>query len=108
MNHENAICYCINRVEPNYGLFIFCEQPLAPPGIPINLSSGLSGLLQRVVRRTRPTVSLVLMTDHLFGLGRPFGGSAARAATYSSARKERFVFPLIVMTPRGPGILSLR
>ena len=26
MNHENAICYCIDRVEPNYGFF--CEQPL--------------------------------------------------------------------------------
>ena len=34
--------------------------------------------------------------------------SAARPATYSSARKERSVFPLTVMTPRGPGILGLR
>ena len=33
---------------------------------------------------------------------------AARVATYSSARKEHSVFPLIVMTPHGPGILSLR
>ena len=34
--------------------------------------------------------------------------SAARAATYSSARKERSVLLLTMMMPRGPGILSLR
>ena len=34
--------------------------------------------------------------------------SAARAAVCSSVRRERSVFPLTVMTPRGPGILSLR
>src|SRR3954468_8333377 len=34
--------------------------------------------------------------------------SAARAAVCSFVRRERSVFPLTVMTPRGPGILSLR
>ena len=33
---------------------------------------------------------------------------AARAAVCSSARRERSVFPLTVITPRGLGILSLR
>src|SRR3954468_12078314 len=34
--------------------------------------------------------------------------SAARAAVCSSVRREHSVFPLTVITPRGPGILSLR
>src|SRR3954465_148605 len=34
--------------------------------------------------------------------------SAARAAVCSSVRMEHSVFPLTVITPRGPGILSLR
>src|SRR3954470_24440599 len=34
--------------------------------------------------------------------------SAARAAVCSSVRMERSLFPLTVITPRGPGILSLR
>ena len=33
---------------------------------------------------------------------------AARAVACSSAREERSVIPLTVMTPRGPGILSVR
>ena len=33
--------------------------------------------------------------------------SAARAAVCSSVRREHSVFPLTVITPRGPGILSL-
>ena len=33
--------------------------------------------------------------------------SATRAAVCSSVRRERSVFPLTVMTPQGPGILSL-
>ena len=33
---------------------------------------------------------------------------AARAVACSSARVERSVIPLMVMTPRGPGILSIR
>ena len=40
-------------------------------GISIVPSSGLSGLLQLVVRQTRLTVSVVLTTDHLFWLERP-------------------------------------
>ena len=32
----------------------------------------------------------------------------ARALACSSAREERSVIPLMVMTPRGPGILSVR
>src|SRR3954464_13564524 len=34
--------------------------------------------------------------------------SDARAAVCSSVRMERSVFPLTLITPRGPGILSLR
>src|SRR4051812_45290301 len=34
--------------------------------------------------------------------------SAARAVVCSSVRRERAVFPLTVITPRGPDILSLR
>ena len=34
--------------------------------------------------------------------------AAVKAAASSSARKKRSVFPLTVMMPRGPGILSLR
>ena len=34
--------------------------------------------------------------------------SAAKAAARSSARKDRSVFPLTMMMPHGPGILSLR
>ena len=71
-------------------------------------SSGLSGLLQLVVRRTRLAVSVVSTTDHLFELKKLFSGLAARAAAYSSARKEHSVFPLTVMMLHGPGILSLR
>ena len=33
---------------------------------------------------------------------------AARAVAYSSVREKRSVIPLMVMTPRGPGILSVR
>ena len=55
-------------------------------GISIHLSSGLSGLLQLVVRRTRLAVAVVSATDHFFGLERSFSGPAARASTYSSAR----------------------
>ena len=33
---------------------------------------------------------------------------AARAVACSSAREERSMIPLTVMTPRGPGILSVR
>ena len=38
-------------------------------GVSVDPSSGLSGLLQLVVRRTRLAASVVLTTDHLFGLG---------------------------------------
>ena len=101
MNHENAICYCINRVEPNYGL-LFCEQPLASlMGYPswAVTSSGAPNSSNRVCGRNDQPFILV---------GGAAQCSAARAATYSSARKERSVFPLTVITPRGPGILSLR
>ena len=47
----------------------------------VTSSSGLSGLLQPVVRQTRLDVSIVLETDELLGLERLFSGSAARAAT---------------------------
>ena len=63
MNHENAICYCINRVEPNYGLpfFLRAAPSITYGGIP---SLGLSGLLYLVERRTRLTVSVVLTIGH--------------------------------------------
>ena len=34
--------------------------------------------------------------------------SAAKAVVCSSVQREHFVFPLTVMMPRGPGILSFR
>ena len=67
MNHENAIYYCINRVKPNYRPFYMRAAPSTTyGGISIDPSSGLSGPLQLVVRRTRLTVSVVLTTDHVF------------------------------------------
>ena len=50
------------------------------------------------------------------GLYRRIGGLPQKAALYfccegpvcSSVRSERSVFPLTVITPQGPGILSLR
>ena len=77
-------------------------------GICIKPISGLSKLLQLVMRRTRLAMPVVLTTDRLFWLEGPFYCSAAKAAAHSSARKERLVFPLTVMMPRGPSILSLR
>ena len=64
MNHENAICYCIDRVEPNYGLFLRATPSIFYGEIP-------SGLLHWVERRTRLTVFVVLMTDHLSWLDGP-------------------------------------
>ena len=34
--------------------------------------------------------------------------AAAQAAAFSSARRDRSVFPFTIMMPRGPGILSVR
>ena len=42
------------------------------------------------------------------GLLGVFTSCAARAAVCSSVRREQSMFPLTVMTPRGPSILSLR
>ena len=73
MNHENAIYYCITRVEPNYGPFYMQAAPSTTyEGIVIDPSSGLSGLLHLVERRTHLMVYVVLMTDRLFWLERPF------------------------------------
>ena len=77
-------------------------------GISIVPSSGLSGLFT--------TGGASDSSNRVRGLdARPsilVGGaaqySASRGATYSSEHKERSVFFLTVMTPRGPGILSLR
>ena len=49
-----------------------------------------------------------LITELLDCLKRLLCASAARAAVCSSVRRERSVFPLTMITPRGPGILSLR
>ena len=60
-------------------------------GISIDPTSGLSKLLQLVVRRTRLSMFRGL-DDRLFILGgEAVQRSAARAATHSSARKERSV-----------------
>ena len=64
MNHENAICYCIDRVEPNYGLFLRAAPNIFYGEIP-------SGLLHWLERQTRLTVSVVLTTDHLSWLEGP-------------------------------------
>ena len=41
-------------------------------------------------------------------LKRPLCTSAAKAAVCSSVRRERSMFPLIVMKPRGLGILNFK
>ena len=64
-----------------------------------------------VMLRSSPDSLIVsggLAAELMFCLAGPPCTSAARAAVCSSVRRERSVFPLIVMTPRGPGILSLR
>ena len=106
MNHENAIYYCINRVVPNYGPFYMRATPstryIDRPKLRFIWAATTSGA---------PDSS-----NHVCGLdnrsfilvGEVVQCLAARAATYSSARKERSVFPLTVMTRRGPCILSLR
>ena len=107
MNHENAICYCINSVEPNYGpLSFFASSP----------KHHLWGYPQLRFIWVVTSGGAPDSSNLVRGLDdRPFilvGGaaqcSAAGAATYSSACKERSVFSLTVMTPHGPGILSLR
>ena len=64
MNHENAICYCINKVEQNYGLFFRADPNIFYGEIP-------TGLLHWVKHRTRLTVSVVLTTGHLSWLEGP-------------------------------------
>ena len=58
--------------------------------------------------RARLTVSGRLIAGLENCLDRLLCTSAARAAVCSSIWSERSVFPLTVITPRGPGILSLR
>ena len=58
--------------------------------------------------RTRLTVSVVLTTSHVFLILEAAYSPAARAVACFSVREERSVIPLTVMTPRGPGILSVR
>ena len=63
----------LSKVEPNCSPFYMREAPgTAYGGISIKPISGLSKLLQLVVRRTCLAVSAVLTTDHLFWLERPF------------------------------------
>ena len=50
--------------------------------------------------------SLALLACELFGLIRPLNTSAARAAVCSTVWSERYILPLTVIMPRGPGILS--
>ena len=64
MNHENAICYCIDRVEPNYGLFLREAPSIFYGEIP-------TGPLHWVERQTRLTASVVLTTDRLSWLEGP-------------------------------------
>ena len=57
----------VNKVKPKGGLYCMFAAPGALYGITcIAPSSGLSGLLPMVVRRTRLTVSVVVTTDHAF------------------------------------------
>ena len=58
--------------------------------------------------RARLTVSGRLIAGLENCLERLLCTSAAIAVVCSSVRRERSVFPLTVITPRGPGILSLR
>ena len=101
VRNESAIYYCIDKVEPNYGLFLRAAPNIFYGEIPPGMFTlgGAPDSSNRV--RALDDRPLVLV-------GGTTQCSAARAATYSSACKERSVFPLTVMTPRGPGILSLR
>ena len=53
-------------------------------------------------------VSGSLAVDSRFGCKVLLTASAVKAAVYSLVPKESSALPLTVMTPRGPGILSLR
>ena len=58
--------------------------------------------------RTRLTVSVVLTASHAFLMLEATYSPAAKAVACSSAREERSIIPLTVMTPRVLGILSVR
>ena len=72
------------------GLHIWC------PGLVV---SGLPDSSNRVYGLNDQSCFLILEAAY---------SPAARAVACSSAREERSVIPLIVMTPCGPGILSVR
>ena len=94
-----------------------CRQGRAKRGAVLNIYSPWCPLWDYVYGtlvqfypgcRTRLTVSVVLMTSHVFLVLEAAYSPAARAVVCSSAREERSVIPLTVMTPRGLGILSVR
>ena len=71
----------------------------------------ISGFIYAVTASDAPDSSSRVrgLDDRSFILvGEAVQCSATKAATHSSARKERSIFPLTEMMPLGPGILSLR
>ena len=67
MDSRNVRHWHVTKVKPNGGLYyMFAALDALYGGTCIAPSSGLSGLLQMVVRRARLTVCVVLTTDHAF------------------------------------------
>ena len=67
MDSRSVRHWPVNKVKPKGGLYCMFAAPEALYGITcIAPSSGLSGRLPAVVRRTRLTMSMVLTTDHAF------------------------------------------
>ena len=101
MDSKNVRYWPANKVEPRVGLyFVFIA-----PGIRYGSTYIVPWFDMGC--RTRLTVYVVSMTRHIFLLEAAYS-PAARAVAGSSAREERSVIPLVVMTPRGSGILSVR
>ena len=103
MDSKSVRCWPANKVEPRVGLYCV----FIAPGIRYGSTYMVPWF--DLGYRTRLTVSVVLTTRHIIFLILEVAYSpAARAVACSSARVERSVIPLMVMTPRGPGILSIR
>ena len=93
----------MGKLEPNCHLFTRVEPLVLFLGVhPSNLYQLCTTMLDsssRVRGLNDPSDALV---------GEAVYCAAAKAAAWSSARKECSRFPCTVMMPRGPGILSMR
>ena len=101
MDSKSVRCWPANKVEPRVGLYYVFIAPGICYGITYTVPWFDMGC------RTCLTVSVVLTTRHVFLLEAAYS-PAARAVAGSSAREERSVILLMVMTPHGPGIFSVR